>query len=166
MVSLSDDRMHQQNDLFLMDFRHFAVRLVGGNNTYQGRVEVFVNGTWGTVCDDEWDMNDAGVVCRQLGYGRALTAPNAAAFGRGQGKIWMNNVRCTGNESTLTDCTHNEWDNQNCSHSKDAGVVCTQGKTNPLILFRGWGWGGYSSEFSVGVCRPVLQILNLFEGNL
>ena len=143
MVSTSDNWMHQQNDLFLMDFRHFAVRLVGGGNkTHQGRVEVFVNGTWGTVCDDEWDMNDASVVCRQLGYGRALTALNTAAFGRGQGKIWMNNVQCTGNESSLTDCAHNGLGNANCSHSKDAGVVCTQGKTDPSILSQGWGGGG------------------------
>ena len=154
MISTSDNWMHQQNDLFLMVFGHFAVRLVGGGNkTYQGRVEVFVNGSWGTVCDDKWDMNDASVVCRQLGYGRALTALNAAAFGRGQGKIWMNNVRCTGNERSLTDCAHNGWGNANCSHSKDAGVVCTHGKTDLLILSRGWGGGGvgYSGILGRGV---------------
>ena len=151
MVSTSDNWMHQQNDLFLMDFRHFAVRLVGGGNkTYQGRVEVFVNGTWGTVCDEEWDLQDANVVCRQLGFGRAVTAVKSAAFGRGQGKIWMNNVRCTGNESSLTDCAHNGWGNANCSHSKDAGVVCTQGKTDPSILSQGWG-GGYSGILGRGV---------------
>ena len=107
---------------------YFAVRLLdGGDKSYQGRVEVFINKTWGTVCDDEWDLQDANVVCRQLGYGRAVTAAKAAAFGRGQGKIWMNNVRCAGNESALTQCANNGLEKGNCSHSKDAGVVCSQG---------------------------------------
>ena len=105
----------------------------GGNRTNQGRVEVSTNGTWGRVCDDEWDLKDADVVCRQLGYGRAVTAAKAAAFGRGQGKIWMNNVRCTGDESSLTQCAHNGWGNGNCN---DASVVCATGKTNALNFIK------------------------------
>ena len=114
---------------------YFAVRLVDvGDNLYQGRVEVLINKTWGTVCDDEWDLWDASVVCRQLGYGRALTAVKSATFGRGQGKIWMNNVRCTGNESSLTQCAHNGLEKGNCSHSKDAGAVCSQGNYKNQIF--------------------------------
>ena len=107
----------------------------GGNKKYQGRVEVFFNGTWGTVCDDEWDLQDVSVVCRQLGYGTALTAVKSAAFGRGQGTIWMGTVRCTGDESSLRQCAHNRLGTGNCSHSDDAGAICSSGKTNVFVRY-------------------------------
>ena len=89
---------------------------------------MFINGAWGTVCDNGWDLKDANIVCRQLGYGKAVTAPKTAAFGRGQGNIWMTNVRCTGNESSITQCAHNGLEKGNCSHRNDAGVICSTGK--------------------------------------
>ena len=61
------------------------VRLVDGANSSSGRVEVYHNGTWGTVCDDYWDIRDAEVVCRQLGFASAYSAESFAHFGSGVG---------------------------------------------------------------------------------
>ena len=101
------------------------MRLVEGNSSYEGRVEVYYNGEWGTVCDDGWDDTDAGVVCRQLGFGLSGTAIGSAGFGQGSGSIWLDSVTCTGSESTLTSCGHLGVNiTRNCSHSQDAGVMC------------------------------------------
>jgi len=87
-------------------------------------VEVLHNGTWGTVCDDGWDLSDARVVCKEMGCGDAIEAKKGAFFGNGSGPIWMNNVNCNGDELTLKRCRSNGWDIQNCNHHKDAGVIC------------------------------------------
>uniref|UniRef100_A0A4W6CDJ1 SRCR domain-containing protein n=1 Tax=Lates calcarifer TaxID=8187 RepID=A0A4W6CDJ1_LATCA len=112
------------------------VRLVnGGNSSCSGRVEIFLRGQWGTVCDDNWDLNDANVVCRQLGCGRARSALQSAAFGQGSGPIWLDNVSCSGNEPSITDCRHPGFGIHNCGHVEDAGVVC-EGKSNhPSIAY-------------------------------
>ena len=90
-------------------------------------MEVNYNGEWGTVCDDGWDDTDAGVVCRQLGFGSSGTQ---TYVGQGSGSIWLDSVICTGSESTLASCGHlGVGVTRRCGHHEDVGVKCygTQG---------------------------------------
>ncbi|XP_063253332.1 T-cell differentiation antigen CD6 isoform X3 [Prinia subflava] len=101
-----------------------AVRLVGGRSRCEGRVELEQEGTWGTVCDDGWDIPDADVVCRRLRCGRAVRAPGNAAFGRGHGPILRDELGCQGHERDLWECPAAP--EHDCSHKEDAGVVCSE----------------------------------------
>ncbi|XP_008844275.1 neurotrypsin [Nannospalax galili] len=102
----------------------FPIRLMNGENKKEGRVEVFVRGQWGTICDDGWTDKDAAVICRQLGYKGPARARTMAYFGEGKGPIHMDNVKCTGNERSLADCIKRDIGRHNCRHSEDAGVIC------------------------------------------
>lgn len=102
-----------------------AMRLSGGPNRCEGRVELYHHGAWGTVCDDAWDLPDAQVVCRLLGCGDAIAAQVESFFGPGFGTILLDNVKCTGTELSLQQCSHIPWDVHNCDHSEDAGVTCS-----------------------------------------
>lgn len=108
------------------------MRLVNGGSSCSGRVEVLRNNQWGTVCGDGFDMTEAAVICRQLGCG---TPVEVKGFGSGVGHIWMDNVQCTGSESSLMNCQSNGWGLNNCVHEQDAGVVC-RGKLDagPILL--------------------------------
>ncbi|XP_066524958.1 scavenger receptor cysteine-rich type 1 protein M130-like [Hoplias malabaricus] len=103
---------------------HLPLRLRGGERSCSGRLEVYHNSQWGTVCDNLWDIRDARVVCRQLGCGPALRANGSAVFGAGNGTIWLNRVKCRGNEIHLWDCPHSLKNHTDCSHRQDAGVTC------------------------------------------
>ncbi|XP_076194131.1 scavenger receptor cysteine-rich domain-containing protein DMBT1-like, partial [Aptenodytes patagonicus] len=103
---------------------HMSLRLVNGGDACSGRLEVFHNGSWATVCDDGWDMKDATVVCRQLGCGDAVSAKIDAFFGEGTGDILLDNVACRGDESSLEQCSHRGLGTHDCYHKEDAGVIC------------------------------------------
>ncbi len=102
------------------------VRLQGGNST-RGRVELYVAGRWGTVCNNGWDQNDAAVVCKQLGYSatNAHVITNNITSVKDQNMIiWLSKVQCTGDEGELWKCSHPGWTHGDCEHNKDALVSC------------------------------------------
>ena len=108
----------------------FPIRLTGGNTIGEGRVEIFYEDAWATVCDDGWDNFDASVVCKQLGFNRTGSAVRVAGFGQGSGTILLDQVICTGDEANIFHCPHNGFENHDCFHFEDAGVRCgtSQGK--------------------------------------
>ena len=101
------------------------VRLVDGTSKSNGRVEVYYDGEWGTVCDDRWSSTDGHVVCRQLGFERAQRAYyRAHPYGEGTGPILLDDLSCRGSEQSILECRHNGWGVHDCKHNEDAGVDC------------------------------------------
>ncbi|XP_041483702.1 scavenger receptor cysteine-rich domain superfamily protein-like isoform X1 [Lytechinus variegatus] len=102
-----------------------GLRLVGGKSPLEGRVEIFYDGQWGTICDDGWDINDARVVCRQLGGYATIAAKCCQAYGPGTGQILMDGVSCEGTEPNLESCPHEGWQSHNCQHYEDSSAICS-----------------------------------------
>ena len=100
------------------------LRLVDGSSHSEGRVEMYYNSVWGTVCDDHWDSLDARVVCRQLGFGYYGSVLTSSSVTDGSGQIWLDEVQCSGSESHILNCPSNPVGSHDCGHSEDAGVRC------------------------------------------
>uniref|UniRef100_A0A8B9JVX4 Lysyl oxidase homolog n=1 Tax=Astyanax mexicanus TaxID=7994 RepID=A0A8B9JVX4_ASTMX len=108
------------------DVPRIQLRLAGEKRKHnEGRLEVFYEGQWGTVCDDDFNIHSAQVVCRELGYAEAVSWAPSAKYGKGEGRIWFDNVQCTGKEKTLAQCQSNGIGVSDCKHSEDVGVVCS-----------------------------------------
>uniref|UniRef100_A0ABM5G0A1 Neurotrypsin n=1 Tax=Pogona vitticeps TaxID=103695 RepID=A0ABM5G0A1_9SAUR len=149
------------------------LRLVGGEKRFEGRVEVYHDGYWGTICDDQWDDKDAEVVCRQLGLSGTPKAVSWAYFGQGSGPILLDEVECSGNEFSLDQCKRSSWGEHNCDHIEDAGVTCDPlaegtirlaGGYNPnegrVEVYHNGGWGcvcddGWTGATAQVACRQL-----------
>lgn len=111
--------------LLFLDEEQFRVRLRGGRDHCSGRVEVLWNGTWGTLCDDHWTRENAGVVCQELGCGTLVDAPDNC-FTHGEGRHLLGHVLCQGNEHFLYQCKRRRF---NLAHpcnfvNLTVGAVC------------------------------------------
>ncbi|ELW67326.1 hypothetical protein TREES_T100016932, partial [Tupaia chinensis] len=136
------------------------LRLHGDEDNCSGRVELWYAGSWGTVCDDSWDLADAEVVCRQLGCGPAVEALRKAAFGPGSGPIWLDEVGCRGSEETLWDCPAQPWGRGDCTHKEDAGVRCSGPSLVPPPVHKAWTL----PETACLILGSLLCIISLFLG--
>uniref|UniRef100_A0A8C1ZG82 Neurotrypsin n=1 Tax=Cyprinus carpio TaxID=7962 RepID=A0A8C1ZG82_CYPCA len=152
-----------------------VVRLVDGDNPWEGRLEVYHSGDWGTVCDDSWTEQHAQVVCRQLGFRGGAEVASAGAFGEGAGLILLDDVECEGSESSLLECTHSVWGRHDCAHSEDVGIRCHRvGRMSPQVpracgdnrkegrveVFLNGEWGsvcdhGWNDVSAAVVCRQL-----------
>ncbi|XP_078695030.1 scavenger receptor cysteine-rich domain-containing protein DMBT1-like [Branchiostoma floridae x Branchiostoma belcheri] len=124
-------------------YHNFQVRLRGGDYYSYGRLEVYYNGQWGTVCDDNFGWQEARVVCRELGFSTYRTYHHSAYYGQGSGPIWMDDLNCNGHESSLQYCRHLGWGSHNCGHSEDVSVICDafNGTTEePTTAPDTWWW--------------------------
>jgi galectin-3-binding protein len=102
-----------------------AVQLRGPQSSNgTGRVEVYHDGEWGTICVYGWDMNDTDVVCRELGFKYSIRTIYGSYFPR-SGRVWLSDVSCTGNEHYFSECSHGGWGKQSCLYYNEVGVECS-----------------------------------------
>ena len=116
----------------------FKVRLAGSQEEGSGRVEILYHGVWGTINGrsiDHVTKGAAAVVCRELGYPRAVLS-GYGSFGAGSGPVWLNRWRsleCLGNETNLAKCNWKIDKIVYSHHSSDWFVVCdVPGSTDNL----------------------------------
>uniref|UniRef100_A0A8W8MBY9 SRCR domain-containing protein n=1 Tax=Magallana gigas TaxID=29159 RepID=A0A8W8MBY9_MAGGI len=157
-----------------LPFDESAVRLVGGLTQSEGRLEVYKFGRWGTVCDDILNNKLSVVVCRSLGLPwNTSEAYGNAVYGEGSGPIWLDDVNCSGSETSIKECKHKGWGSHDCDHSKDVSINCLPSNESTVRLVGGptqsegrlevykfgrWGTvcdDGLNNDLSVVVCRSL-----------
>ncbi|KAM4013565.1 CD5 antigen-like [Anomaloglossus baeobatrachus] len=124
-VTGSSNGTSLENDVEILCSERKMLRLQNGPSRCAGRVEMYHNGKWGTICDDSWDETDADVVCKQLGCGDALEVKHRAYYGEGTGPIWLDDIECGGTETHIWDCPTSPIGKHDCDHNEDAGVLCS-----------------------------------------
>ncbi|XP_029945294.1 galectin-3-binding protein A-like isoform X2 [Salarias fasciatus] len=135
------------------------VRLSGSTDASEGRVEVYHEGRWGTVCDDNWDMAEAQVVCRQLNFPGAKSLIIGRQYQQAPGPIWLDDINCKGTEKHLVNCEFKSWGETDCSHKEDVGVVCQTGSTNETI-----NDSTHSLDHSISLSDDLGQIFDSGDG--
>ncbi|XP_078080868.1 lysyl oxidase homolog 3B-like isoform X2 [Mustelus asterias] len=102
-----------------------TVRLSGYPRKHnEGRVEVLYEGEWGTICDDDFKLDNAVVLCRMMGFTTATGWTHSAKYGKGAGRVWLDNLDCRGTEEDVSQCKSLGWGQTDCTHEEDAGVIC------------------------------------------
>ncbi|XP_076082455.1 neurotrypsin-like [Mytilus galloprovincialis] len=101
---------------------HGNLRLIGGQNKNEGRLEINLFDEWGTVCHDYFSNFEAVVACKQLGYCTGIVLPSKNVDD-GNGTIWLANVDCEGNEEKLVNCSYDSYVTH-CGHQNDVGIRC------------------------------------------
>ncbi|XP_040267124.1 antigen WC1.1-like isoform X2 [Bufo bufo] len=154
----------QEKEIEVICSESKQLRLVNGSGRCAGRVEIYHNGRWGTICDDSWDEADADVVCKQLGCGSAVRAAREAYYGSGTGDIWLDEVECEGNETHILKCPSKTFGDHDCGHKEDAGVICSEFLDIRLVKGKheceGWLEVYYNGSWR-SVCNNVMPVLSV-----
>ena len=105
--------------------KELKVRLVNGRTRNQGQVELYLNGTWGVICDDYWGIEEANVICRMLGYSEGAWSTQCCGwYGSIRSRIWLDDVHCVGDEKSIAECRHGGWGKHDCRYTDSVGVFC------------------------------------------
>ncbi|XP_039472694.1 scavenger receptor cysteine-rich type 1 protein M130-like [Oreochromis aureus] len=151
-----------QDNTFTIDFSNSvnvldSVRLLNGSSLCSGRLQVKSNQRWSSVCEDDFDLQDAEVVCRELGCGPPSLL-QGALYGEVEAPVWSREFQCGGHESALLDCRSSGSVRSSCSPGKAAGLTCSE----PVRLVGGASRCAGTLEVRRGEWRPVaMEIWNL-----